>query len=458
MFSKDTLTGQVVAPWDPGYDQDRLDYNARFDHFYPDYIVYCQAPEDVGRAIRWARCHALPFRIRSGGHSYEAYSLVNRGLIIDVSALNRVAWDPDSGIATIGAGAKLLEVYEALWNAGQVTIPGGSCPTVGIAGRTLGGGFGLISRQFGLTVDALESLMMYDARGCPVSVSDQCHPDLFWALRGAGANNFGAVTEFQFRTVSVADPVTIFALRWDWSRLRAVTRGFQLWSDPTTLDPRLTGVLTLPSDQQHRVSIIGEFLGYEAELTEIIAPLTAILGLETATITAMSYIDAVKHFAGVEGPPGIWLAQGVPEHDTFKNTSAYAYEIFPDGALDVMQDALSHTPGAACLVQLGTFGGAIREVRPDATAFYHRRARSEMQYQAYWSDPSVADAHIRWVERLRRAMKPYTVGAYVNYCDSKIRRWPEEYWGGNLERLLSVKRRWDPHRVFRYPQGLSELI
>ncbi len=119
MFSKDTLTGQVVAPWDPGYDQDRLDYNARFDHFYPDYIVYCQAPEDVGRAIRWARCHALPFRIRSGGHSYEAYSLVNRGLIIDVSALNRVAWDPDSGIATIGAGAKLLEVYEALWNAAK---------------------------------------------------------------------------------------------------------------------------------------------------------------------------------------------------------------------------------------------------------------------------------------------------------------------------------------------------
>lgn len=458
MFSNHTLTGRVVAPWDPGYHQDRLDYNARFDHIYPASIVYCQAPEDVGRAIRWARCHALPFRMRSGGHSYEAYSLVNQGLIIDVSALNHITWDQDRRIATIGAGAKLLAVYEALWNAGQVTIPGGSCPTVGIAGLTLGGGFGLVSRQFGLTVDAVESLVMYDARGRSVTVSQQCHPDLFWALRGAGANNFGAVTEFRFRAVSVADPVTIFALRWDWSRLKEVTRGFQVWSDPITLDSRLTGVLTLPSQQQQRVSIIGEFLGSEAELTNIMAPLRAIPGLETATITSMSYIDAVKHFAGVQGPPNIWLAHGVPDHDIFKNTSAYAYEVFSDAALGVIQDALSQTPSAACLVQLGTFGGAIRKVRPHDTAFYHRRARSEMQYQAYWSDPSVADAHIRWVERFRRAMKPYTVGAYVNYCDSHIRQWPHEYWGGNLDRLLSVKRRRDPHQVFRYPQGLSQLI
>lgn len=458
MFSHDTLTGLVVAPWDPGYHNGRLDYNARFRDIYPAYIVYCQAPEDVGRAIRWARCHHIPFRIRSGGHSYEAYSLVNHGIVIDVSALNAVSWNADTGIATIGAGAKLLDVYEALWNAGHVTIPGGSCPTVGIAGLTLGGGFGLVSRKFGLTLDALESLDLYDAKGTAVPVSNQHRPDLFWALRGAGANNFGVVTAFRFRTVQVNDPVTIFSLRWNWNRLSEVTRGFQMWSDPDRLDRRLTAVLTLPSERQQRVSIIGELLGPESDLNAIIAPLLAIPGIVAHTTKTMTYIDAVKHFAGVADAPNLWLAHGVPDHDTFKNTSAYAYRLFSDAALAVLEDALSHTPSPACLVQLGTFGGAIRDVSPRGTAFYHRQARSEMQYQAYWTDPKVAAEHIRWVDKFRRAMKPYTVGAYVNYCDAAIQEWPQEYWGDNLERLITVKRRYDPQGLFRYPQGLSELL
>lgn len=456
-MSHNTLTGGVVAPWDPRYNTARLDYNARFNDIHPAYVVYCHVPEDVSQAIRWARRHHMPFRLRSGGHSYEAYSLVECGLVIDVSRMRHIHWDAATGLARIGAGAALIDVYQTLWDLGRVTIPGGSCAGVGIAGLTLGGGFGLVSRQFGLTIDALEEVLMLDAEGCPVRASADQHPDLFWGLRGAGANNFGAVAELTFRTHPV-DNVAIFHLQWAWDRLPEVVPVYQVWSDPVTSDARLTSVLTLNSRQQGFVSIIGEFLGPQDALESQLAPLLAIPGRTAYTIQTETYIEAVRHFAGLGDAPEQWLAHGLPEQDIFKNTSAYAYDIFSEAALSVIQDALAHTPGPSCLVQLGSFGGAIRQVPPRETAFFHRYARSEMQYQAYWTSPAVADAHIRWVEDFRRAMLPFTVGAYVNYCDGAIKDWPQAYWGPNLDRLIRIKRHWDPDKVFRYPQGLSQLI
>lgn len=220
----DTLTGRVVAPWDPGYDDARLDYNARFDDIHPGLIVFCQTVQDVEEAVRWARRHRIRLRIRSGRHSYEAYSILNRGLVIDVSAINHIDCDPDEGTAQIGAGAQLIDVYQTLWDQGRVTVPGGSCATVGIAGLTLGGGFGLVSRQFGLTIDAVESMQMIDARGRRVDAAPEVHDDLFWALRGGGTNNFGVVTEFTFQTFPVG-LVTIFSLQWPLRRLpQVVTR------------------------------------------------------------------------------------------------------------------------------------------------------------------------------------------------------------------------------------------
>lgn len=456
----DTLTGQVVAPWDPGYDMARLDYNLLFDDIYPRYVLYCDVVEDVVRAVRWARRHRVPFRIRSGGHSYEGFSLVQKGLVIDVSQISQVTFDPESGRVRIGAGAQLLDIYDQLWNAGRVTIPGGSCATVGIAGLTLGGGFGLVSRPFGLTIDALESITMVDARGDRVEASEDSHPELFWALRGAGANNFGAVVEFSFRTFPV-DDVVVFSIRWPWDQIPEVLPVFQRWSDPDQLDRRMTPILSLNSKAVGRISVIGEFLGPQRDAEHILAPLLAIRGHSDVSIQSIPYIDAVHRFAGVGEEPQTWRAHGLPadasNHDTFKNTSAYAYEIFPKAAIRIIQRALSHTPGPAALVQLGGFGGAIRDVAPDQTAFFHRLARSEMQYQTYWTQPADAPAHIRWVEEFRQAMNPFTLGAYVNYCDLGIDDWPEAYWGDNVPRLKRIKQEWDPRNVFRFPQGLSEL-
>lgn len=453
---QDTLTGTVVAPWSPLYDTARVDYNSLFPPFSPAYIVYCQKTLDVKRAVHWAVHHKVPFRIRSGGHSYEAYSLLNGGLVIDVSRINHVHYNAVTGIAQIGAGAKLLDIYQELWDQSRVSIPGGSCATVGIAGLTLGGGFGLISRKFGLTCDSLESLTMVGARGQILEVSASRHPDLFWASRGGGGNNFGAVTEFRFRAYPVSD-VSIFFLQWEWNRLPEVLRGFQQWSDPRLLDDRIVAILTLPAAITRHVSISGQFLGEPRELLPLLAPLFAIAGMTEKVIRAMPYIDAVKHFAGLSMDPERWIAQGVPNRETFKNTSAYTFEIFSDSAIGVIQAALLHVPGPASLVQLDTYGGAIARIADNATAFPHRKARACLQFQTYWSEPAQNNAHIRWVENFRRAMLPYTIGAYVNYCDGNIKRWPRDYYDGNLARLLAIKKRWDPHNVFRFPQGLSQL-
>ena len=364
--------------------------------------------------------------------------------------------DHKSGLVKAGAGADLLRLYESLWNTAQVTIPGGSCATVGIGGLTLGGGYGLISRQFGLTVDALAEVTMVDASGRRVQASESRHSDLFWALRGGGANNFGVVVDLTFRTSPVSD-ATIFFIQWPWDSIDTVVPIFQQWSDPTELDSRLTPILTLPSKETDHISVIGEFLGSGHELQNLLDPLLAIPNRTAFTLKTIPYIGAVRHFSGLTADASTWRAHGTSDHNTFKNTSAYAYEIFPASALDIIQNALANTPGAACLVQLGGFGGAIRDRAPRATAFYHRLARSEMQYQAYWTHPSQASTHIRWVENFRRAMNPYTQGAYFNYCDRSIQDWPTAYWGENLARLKAVKRDWDPHNIFRFPQGLSEL-
>ncbi|WP_147372891.1 FAD-binding oxidoreductase, partial [Calidithermus terrae] len=183
------LTGRVVRPGDPGYDAARRNYNERFD-VRPALVVFCQSVEDVRNALGFARERGMPLRVRGGWHSYEAFSLVEGGLVLDVSDLHAVRVSPDRRTADVGAGAQLIQLYQRLGQLG-LTLPGGTCPTVGIAGLTLGGGFGLTSRRYGLTCDCLEEVELVDAEGRVRIASEFRHPDLFWALRGGGGGNFG---------------------------------------------------------------------------------------------------------------------------------------------------------------------------------------------------------------------------------------------------------------------------
>ena len=453
------LTGFVVEPGDPGYDQARLDYNLRFDDIRPRAIVFCRQPEDVGNAIRFARRKRLPLRPRSGRHSYEAYSVVDGGVVVDVSAFRHVRLDRDRGLVRIGAGANLGTVYQALWDEGRAAIPGGTCGGVGIAGLALGGGFGLIGRAYGLTCDAMTGLGMYDADGNRLWADDACRPDLMWASRGGGGGNFGIVTEFEFSVVPV-DRVSIFRIVWPWAAMPEALDAFQRWADPIGLDPRLSPVMNLKARTAGNVAAFGQFLGPLEELASLVRPLRQAARPTQFELQEMSFIEAVRHFGGAI--PGVerWTVQATVEAgERFKNTSAYQYRLFDRQAIATLREHLRDTPSPACLIEMDAYGGKVAARSDTATAFPHRQGvRSVLQPQAHWDTASEGGAHIAWVNALRLALDPYTHGGYLNYIDREVRDWPRFYYGRNLPRLLAVKARCDPRNVFDFPQGLGRLL
>ena len=192
------LAGDVVTPTESAYASARLLFNRRFDGVRPRAVAFCANATDVQKAVRWARRYGVRIAARAGGHSYGGYS-VGSGLVVDVSRMSRISVDARARTATVGAGARLIDVYRELWKHG-LTIPGGSCPSVGIAGLALGGGVGFSSRKLGLTCDNVRGLRIVTADGRARNAGARQHADLFWACRGGGGGNFGIVTRFLFRT------------------------------------------------------------------------------------------------------------------------------------------------------------------------------------------------------------------------------------------------------------------
>lgn len=438
MVSREGLTGRVVLQGSPGYDEARKNYNGRFNKL-PKVIVYCEVTQDVVNAILWARKQQLPFRIRSGGHSYEAYSLIDGGLVIDVSGLLKLQINKERSTAQIGAGFRLLPLYEALWNQ-RVTIPSGTCSTVGVSGITLGGGYGLLSRLFGVTCDNVLEVEMVTAQGKIIRANDSQHSNLFWACRGGGDGSFGVITSFTFR-VHPIENVARYRLTWDFADLEKVVRYWQTWAPHT--DARLTSLLILPAKNQGRLHSSGVFVGSEQELRQIMRPLQMATRPKTAQFHSSTWIEAARLFAGRP-----------VKQEKFKHSSAYAYEPLSDAALGVLIDNLQTAPGPTNVISFDAYGGSISQVPTDATAFVHRKALFVIQYQSYWEKDADADKNIQWIEQFRKSMLPFTRGAFRDYCDSRIPDWPTAYFGENLARLKKVKQMYDPENLFRFEQSI----
>jgi FAD/FMN-containing dehydrogenase len=438
MIDIEGLTGCVVLPGSPYYDEAKKNYNARFDKF-PLIIVYCNNAQDVVNAILWIRKHRLPFRVRGGGHSYEAFSLVNGGLVIDVSRLQMLQVNEENLTMQVGAGHRLLPLYETLWNQ-RLTIPGGTCPSVCVSGLTLGGGYGLLSRLFGMTCDNLLEVEMVTAQGNMIRVNDYQHSDLLWACRGGGDGNFGVITSFTFRVHPIGN-VSRYRLTWDFADLEKVMRFWQAWAPYT--DPRLTPLLAFPAQNQSDLRSSGVFVGSEQELRQMMRPLLAATQPKTAEFHSTTWIEAARLYGGL-----------LLRQEKFKNTSAYVYEPLTDEALGVLIHNLQTAPGPVNVISFDTYGGQIGRIPENATAFPHRNALFVVQYLSYWEKDEDADKNIRWTEQFRNSMLPYTRGAYRDYIDSLIADWPTAYFEENLARLMEVKRKYDPESLFCFEQSI----
>jgi FAD/FMN-containing dehydrogenase len=456
------LTGRVVHPGDPGWDYARMNFNQRFD-VQPRAVVYCQSVADVANAIRWARENGVPFRARSGRHSYEGYSLVQDGLVVDLGDIDHVRIDRDAHVAEIGAGAYMLECSQQLADVGATT-PLATGPTVGLAGLVLGGGFGLTSRKLGLVCDNLLEVEIVVASGETLRASAASHPDLFWACRGGGGGNFGIATQFSLRIHPVS-MVVGFILQWNWSQFDDLIARWQTWM--AGVEDGLSAALQLTVARN--IKLYGIYMPDDpatlATVPNLLAPLVQAVPPASTTIQPLPFIVAARMFFGEGGhtvDPALptWAVQVHSDQQIYKSTSAAALSPLPPAAISLLRGFLEAPPPLAqqpvqvSMVQLLPGGGAPSRVPQDATAVYLRDAKLVLQYDGYWVAPQDAGPTMSWVRRMREAMQPYTQGAYVNYVDSDLADPLQAYYGPHLPRLREIKRRYDPDNVFNFPQSI----
>jgi FAD/FMN-containing dehydrogenase len=463
------LTGRIVIPGDPQYDAARQEYNTFFNRF-PLVIVFAQETQDVINAVRWARHQHVPIRMRSGRHNYEGLSVVDAGIVIDVSEMNQVDVDHRRGTVTVQTGLRDFALYETLGREGLV-VPGGLCPTTGIAGLTLGGGASALARPYGLTIDHLLDLEMVDADGRVRRANADRHADLFWASRGGGGGNFGICTSFRFRTRPI-DTVAYAEIGWDLRDLEPVLRTWQEYTAPGA-DDRLTPLLSMfnaeqpptsffpgsqtfqsqfslrfpgrPTQEFSPVVFQGVFLGSANELRRLLRPLLRAGSPRQVFIEEIPWLEAVFRLA---------ISQPISP-EPFKSTGPFIQRRLPDEAIAIIRRFMDEPPPAnIAAILFHGLGGAVARVPSRATAYYYREAWSNINPWSTWSTPEGAAPGIRWVEDLTRALRPFTRGVYVNTPDLEIDDWPRAYYGENFERLTRVKRRYDPLNVFHFPQSI----
>jgi FAD/FMN-containing dehydrogenase len=455
-----SIKGPVYTRTDPAYVQARLEYQQRFDTVYPLAVVQPLSAADVGQIVTWSRTTRVPLAIRSGGHSYAGYS-TGTGVVVDLARMAAVSLNKATGIATIGAGARLIDVESVLAASGRA-IPNGSCPTVGIGGLALGGGVGFASRKLGTLSDNVASVSIVAADGKTKTASATKNPDLFWACRGGGGGNFGVVTSFGVTTHPAAS-VSTFLVSWPWSSAAAAIAAWQSFA-PQAPDELFAPLYLRSGTTEPAIQSFGQFFGPQSQLVSLVKPLTDVAGA-TPSFASSSYLDAQLKWAGCTGKtieqchvagetPGGTLPRG-----NYVAKSDYFNAPLSSAAIDTIVQWLTRPEPAQFgfgSLELDPYGGAINRVDPAATAFVHRNALASAQYLAHWSQPTGQSAALAWLRGFSAAMRPYASGyAYQNYMDPDLSTWKHAYYGANYKRLQKVKAAVDPGWLFKFPQGIT---
>ncbi|MFG2129067.1 FAD-binding oxidoreductase [Streptomyces sp. NPDC048751] len=458
------LDGSLVRPGDASWTTAHQLYNTRFDALKPAAVAYVAHAADIRTVLSYARAHSVKVSIRNGGHSYAGWSSGDGRLIVDVSRLKAVRASGNE--AVVGAGAKLIDVYRALAAKG-VTIPAGSCPTVGVSGLVLGGGHGVVSRAYGLTCDSLTQATLITADGKQLTANATENKDLFWALRGAGNGNFGVVTELRFKTHPAPQAVTGY-LSWPWSKAAAVVKAWQEWG-PSQPDEIWSSLhLANSPGGTPKVSVAAFSIGTYGELQNAVDRLADRVGAPASSVSLRrrSYEQAMEIYAGCSSfstdaqchlpgsTPGR-SPQGKLGRETYAARSDFFDRSISATGIQTLLKQVKDVRGGAGSIALTALGGAVNRVSPTATAFVHRRSRMLAQYIASWGSGTTGTAAQSWLTTAHKAMKPYASGAaYQNYTDPTLTDWRKAYYGDAATRLTQLKKQYDPNRFFTYPQGL----
>lgn len=446
------LTGRVVRPGDADYSEAKAGWNLLFRHD-PSVIVFAGETVDVVNALTWARQNEMRLRVRSGGHCLEGWSSVDNGIIIDVSELKSTSVDAAARTATVGAGLSQIEAVIALGKAG-FAAPTGTEGSVGLAGATLGGGFGLLTRVFGMACDnvlSAEVVIASSSGGAEViTVSESHNTDLLWALRGAGNGNFGIVTSLTYSIHPLAQSVYVTAT---WSGLCDLRRVFLAWQNSAPeVDNRLTSQLEIRGDGIVLVGLLAT--GSEKEALQMLAPILAVGDPDIST-TSAPWADTYTAFQiPTDDEPANW-----------KFLSEFVYEPFPAEAIDAIGSFMAKAPTMECNYFTNALGGAVRDCEPPGgSAYAHRNAIFYAEPGAGWGvrggapvDAQLATSCQNWVTEFDAALRPFVNGAYVNVPNAGMPDWESAYWGAGVGRLRGIKAKYDPGNVFEFEQSISAV-
>lgn len=429
----------VLYPWDEKYGDARMEYNKWVNQF-PAVIVYVENENQVRKSIAWARKHEVPVSIRSGGHSTVGFS-VGTGMVIDVSRMNKVVVNEEARTARIQAGALLGPVILELQKYGLV-LPTGTCPNVGVAGLTLGGGVGFLDRKLGLTCDSLLSVTMVLADGTIVVADENNHSDLFWACQGAGGGNYGIVTEFSFRLYPLTS-VILFEYEYDWD---VAEQAIALWQKWAPFADRSLAVELALGGPFKGVFLSGQWDGKSKKLRHLIEELDVFGNPKSKKVWRASVANAARFHTDKNTRP--------PYHNA---KSDIMYEPLNQNGIKTLVRVTSKIGPSATFdyIVLSALGGAVGDRTSVDSAFLHREAIYWIEYVTYWSDQLDGFEKVKWINDAYEKMRPYVSGfVYVNFPDLTLRDWKWAYWGPNYERLSQIKTQYDPTDFFHQPQGI----
>lgn len=485
--------GSRVTPEDPRYPTLIRGFNQRWVG-HPQYVEVVGDARQIVETVQRCVDESLRMTVRSGGHCYEGWVSLNDGVIIDVSSLHGAGKDPETGWYFLESGCTNWDIYNQLYRQYGVTLPAGSCYSVGAGGHICGGGYGLLSRRDGLTVDWLHGVEVVcvdeNRRARLVRVTKDSptmeEQDLFWAHTGGGGGNFGVITKYFFKDLPPGPSEAWLAgLAWEWSDLtedlfRQLLENyggfFAKNSAPGSRFSSLFSLLHLTRKAAGQVVLTVQNAGSDrGPLDDFIEAIES--GVDKARLRSVAprivigwhhYIPASTSARNMPWLEVTQTLNGSGANQRGKYKSAYMKKGFPEGQIDTIWKWLTieneqYPANSQALLQVDSYGCRINAVAPEATAVPQRSSIMKLQYQTYWTEPGQDQVNLAWINDFYQEMYgprgpwPDDVldGCYVNYCDSDLADWQHLYYKENYKRLQRAKREWDPHNIFHHGQSIE---
>ncbi len=447
---KGNFRGEVLLPGEDAYEGARKIWNAMLDK-HPALIARCTTTLDVVLAVNFARDNGLLLAIRGGGHNIAGNAMCDDGIVIDLSHMRAASVDPDRRRVTVEGGATLADL-DAATQAHGLATPVGINSTTGVAGLTLGGGFGWLSRKYGMTIDNLESAEVVTAAGEVVRANANENSDLFWALRGGGGN-FGVVTRFEFRLHPVGPDVLSGLIVYPIAEAKSVLQQYREFVAKAPDELAVWAVL--------RQAPPLPFLPAEALGKGMVALALLYAGDPEQGIPLVEPLRKFGHTLGEHvgiQPYTAWqqafdplLAPGARNY-----WKSHNFSVLKDGLFDAVIEYIGKLPSPQCEIFFGGIGGATTRPAPTSAAYSHRDAQFVMNVHGRWVDQVDDEPCIRWARDFFKASAPFASGGvYVNFLTADEGDRVSAAYGQNYARLTQVKRKYDPANLFRMNQNIK---